>query len=158
MEGNRSRGVGPVEESRPARRGPSKHLSIKESISMSKLFLGIALASTAIWSVPESSVDPVRDTRAEVSECELAEEWVAANLNVLPKTLGEFAEHSVTFRRAIYGAHWIPRPAFRFGGRTSLRWPMGRPFRPSSVSTWRNCRECSMATYGTRRTVPSMMP
>jgi len=71
---------------------------------MSKLFLGIALASTAIWSVPESSVDPVRDTRAEVSECELAEEWVAANLDALPKTLGAFAEHSVTFRRVIYGA------------------------------------------------------
>ncbi len=29
---------------------------------MSKLFLGIALASTAIWSVRESSADPVRDT------------------------------------------------------------------------------------------------
>ncbi len=71
---------------------------------MSKLFLVIVLASTAIWSVPESSVDTVLDTRAGVSECELAEEWVAANLDALPKTLAAFGEHSVTFRRAIYGA------------------------------------------------------
>ncbi len=70
---------------------------------MSKLFLGIVLASTAIWSVPESSADAFRDARVGVSECELAKEWVEANLDALPKTLGAFSEHSVTFRRAIYG-------------------------------------------------------
>ncbi|MYA41060.1 MAG: bacteriocin fulvocin C-related protein [Gemmatimonadetes bacterium] len=69
---------------------------------MSKLFGIIPLACIAIWAVPAPGNDASSNT--PVPECELAKEWVAANLDALPTTLDAFGEHSLTFRRAIYGA------------------------------------------------------
>lgn len=69
---------------------------------MSKLFGIIPLACIAIWAVPAPGRDASSNT--PVPECELAKEWVAANLDALPTTLDAFGEHSLTFRRAIYGA------------------------------------------------------
>ena len=69
---------------------------------MSKLFGIIPLACIAIWAVPAPITEASSDTL--VPECELAAEWVEANLDALPTTLEAFGEHSITFRRAIYGA------------------------------------------------------
>ncbi len=71
---------------------------------MSKLLVAFLLVGAVVWSTPESGVDGSADASVAVSECELANEWVAAHRDALPKTLEAFGEHSVTFRRAIYGA------------------------------------------------------
>ncbi len=71
---------------------------------MSKLLVAFLLVGAVVWSAPESGVDGSADPSVAVPECELADEWVAAHRDALPKTLEAFGEHSVTFRRAIYGA------------------------------------------------------
>lgn len=71
---------------------------------MSNLIGIIVLAGAAMWVglEPRPVADP--DGSAVVPECELAAEWVDANADALPTTLEEFGEHSIAFRRAIYGA------------------------------------------------------
>ncbi len=71
---------------------------------MSKLLGIVLLASASIWWVPEPGAELISDAAVDVPECELARQWVSANLDALPTTLEEFGEHSATYRRAIYGA------------------------------------------------------
>ena len=71
---------------------------------MSKLLGIIVFAGAVTWIVPQLNPDTSSDVPGDVLECELAKEWVAANLDELPTTLNAFAEHSITFRRAIFGA------------------------------------------------------
>ena len=72
---------------------------------MHKMLVGfVALMGSAIWTVPQPKADSSPDVPAVVPECELADQWVAANLDALPTTLATFGEHSTTFRRAIYKA------------------------------------------------------
>lgn len=69
---------------------------------MSKLLGILALLGTITWTVPKLNPDASSDVPGGVLECELAEEWVATNLDKLPITLNAFSEHSITFRRAIF--------------------------------------------------------
>ena len=71
---------------------------------MSKLLGVFILVGAGMWVVPEPISVAYPDRSGVVSECELAKEWVAANINALPTTPEAFGEHSVAFRRAIYGA------------------------------------------------------
>lgn len=71
---------------------------------MSKLLGIFLLAGAAIWLAPEPGAESISDAAVDVPECELARQWVSANLNALPTTLEAFSEHSATYRRAIYGA------------------------------------------------------
>lgn len=72
---------------------------------MNKLLFGfVALLLPAFWAVPQPKADLSPDESAGVPECELAERWVADNLDALPTTLDAFSEHTITFRRTIYSA------------------------------------------------------
>ena len=69
---------------------------------MSKLLSILVLLGTITWTVPKLYPDASSNVPGGVLECELAEEWVATNLDKLPTTLNAISEHSITFRRAIF--------------------------------------------------------
>ena len=65
------------------------------------------VGGTVIWAAAEPGSPVPGDpphAAALAPECELAEEWVTANLDALPTTLADLSKHSMTLRRAIYRA------------------------------------------------------